>query len=556
MKPVLFIVTGDWYRYTDLCRLRAQRWLARWGIPMRTEWHGDIASLDPDDYSGIMTLSFSAWGSVPNIIPWVTGEKGIPSMSWLLNAVNDGGAGVTTGATARSAAKTDTYQVYTDADGNRLYQTKNDYYGGPSNYTYTLDAADANVEVLLTDPADETYPAACWRRRNPTTGVWCGFTGIHSFTSAMVLTWLRNLDIAPVNPIPLQIEIDEAEGKDSTHVEQGPGIASGIQQFAEWLRARNAVAMIGLSAGFGEYWPEVKAAIQDNSDVYACFLHDHAYNIFFPNGNYYTECTGYETVEKKVAKVYECTAQLQAWGFQIADNGGAFGAHAPMPGNGITYMGFKALAKLGLRTMRSAGLLNVNYHRVPVVTELDGEPYTVQCYNCFGPVNNGFGGSIAKWRTDMGASSEAQYGAFIHSQDKYWSAMASLAGYSHSPIMADAVLLHTPDMDITYPEHVKWQPSTAYPEGTIIVPTACSTGWSYIAVFGGGTSGETEPTWPMTGSVVDGSVEWERYYPAGDGAAQDFLKYWDYLIGYSDGWIRWATADDIARMPEKVRRAS
>jgi len=60
-----------------------------------------------------------------------------------------------------------------------------------------------------------------------------------------------------------------------------------------------------------------------------------------------------------------------------------------------------------------------------------------------------------------------------------------------------------------YGQYPRWKPNTTYAAGTIIVPTTLNrNGLKYIT--GGGTSGSTEPTWPATGTVTDGSLTWTQ----------------------------------------------
>ncbi len=55
---------------------------------------------------------------------------------------------------------------------------------------------------------------------------------------------------------------------------------------------------------------------------------------------------------------------------------------------------------------------------------------------------------------------------------------------------------------------LKWQPSNTYGTDTRVFPTSGAT--DAYRCDTAGVSGTTEPTWPATGTVADGSVTWER----------------------------------------------
>lgn len=55
-----------------------------------------------------------------------------------------------------------------------------------------------------------------------------------------------------------------------------------------------------------------------------------------------------------------------------------------------------------------------------------------------------------------------------------------------------------------------WAATTAYAVGAEIKPTAGGLGWFRATVAG--TSGGTEPTWPGSGTVVDGGVTWKFFH--------------------------------------------
>ncbi len=53
-----------------------------------------------------------------------------------------------------------------------------------------------------------------------------------------------------------------------------------------------------------------------------------------------------------------------------------------------------------------------------------------------------------------------------------------------------------------------WSSNTAYAVNSIIFPTAGKKNWYQYICTVAGTSGSTEPTWPTTGTVSDGAITW------------------------------------------------
>ena len=58
-----------------------------------------------------------------------------------------------------------------------------------------------------------------------------------------------------------------------------------------------------------------------------------------------------------------------------------------------------------------------------------------------------------------------------------------------------------------YAKYPHWRPNTTYASPTIILPTTrIRNGYQYTS--GGGKSGATQPTWPLSGTVADGTITW------------------------------------------------
>lgn len=70
-----------------------------------------------------------------------------------------------------------------------------------------------------------------------------------------------------------------------------------------------------------------------------------------------------------------------------------------------------------------------------------------------------------------------------------------------------------PDDITSLPTMATWKASTAYSVGTKVKPTT-ATGYAYECTTAG-TSGTTEPTWPNSGTVADGTLVWTCISAAG-----------------------------------------
>jgi prepilin-type N-terminal cleavage/methylation domain-containing protein len=83
---------------------------------------------------------------------------------------------------------------------------------------------------------------------------------------------------------------------------------------------------------------------------------------------------------------------------------------------------------------------------------------------------------------------------------------------SSTPIarLNKAFHLHEAMENITadYNNHTIWQASASYSINAIVIPTTKN--WHFYRCTTAGTSGASEPTWPITkaGTVADGSVTW------------------------------------------------
>lgn len=95
-----------------------------------------------------------------------------------------------------------------------------------------------------------------------------------------------------------------------------------------------------------------------------------------------------------------------------------------------------------------------------------------------------------------------------------------------------------------------WQPSYAYTLGTGVYRTDSSGNSSYYTVTTAGTSSATEPTWPTSGSVTDGTVVWtyqgtSSYKISRIEAGIPFNTFYN-LDGTANGITKWQwTSEDI-----------
>lgn len=85
---------------------------------------------------------------------------------------------------------------------------------------------------------------------------------------------------------------------------------------------------------------------------------------------------------------------------------------------------------------------------------------------------------------------------------------------SSSPIVnlnkSQSLNLVMEKISVQYAAISHWRPQTAYPAGTIILPTTrIRNGFQYRS--GGGTSGTTQPSWPLSGTVSDGTITWTHW---------------------------------------------
>lgn len=103
-----------------------------------------------------------------------------------------------------------------------------------------------------------------------------------------------------------------------------------------------------------------------------------------------------------------------------------------------------------------------------------------------------------------------------------------------------------PDRIVTLPpdDYPNWQASHAYSANAVIVPLARN-GYLY-QVTAAGTSGATEPTWPMAGTVTDGGVTWTVY-------GLSWVPTYDLNAAAAEGW-RWKAAAAACRFDFSVAR--
>lgn len=109
--------------------------------------------------------------------------------------------------------------------------------------------------------------------------------------------------------------------------------------------------------------------------------------------------------------------------------------------------------------------------------------------------------------------------------------------------------------DFVIPDLDTWQDLTLYSVDDRVVPTVPN-GFYYKATSGG-TSGNTEPDWPASGSVVDGSVTWEvigtspadfAYEVTSAGTSGAVPPEWPTVVGDTvvDNSVTWTCRSDVS----------
>lgn len=107
---------------------------------------------------------------------------------------------------------------------------------------------------------------------------------------------------------------------------------------------------------------------------------------------------------------------------------------------------------------------------------------------------------------------------------------------SEFPVLTDAEvetllgMCRLPDIDDFNPDSLaSWVPLMTYTAGSLVVP-AVRNGYYYSA--SNGTSAATPPAWPVSGTVVDGTVTWTF------AGSAPWVPTYNLNIGAAEGW-RW-----------------
>jgi len=284
---------------------------------------------------------------------WINGQKPIPAViaaqRELYALAHETYGTIKTGSTADTDITADTYSTALDEYGStiRIYCASG-YAEGRARFAANLDPGDTLATALVTKASGTGAGKAIhWRRVHESGASVDYFYLYHPLL--WVVTALKRAGITPatvgMEPHVIRLDVDDV----TLLPDDGDGHAHGLEDLAAWLRTRNAVALCGLDS-IETMTPGAKAVLIEGSDVFKCMVHDHT------NTYWSSDASPWDTVDGKLNGAlghYARIATVRAGGFNIEDSGAASG-HYYLPGNTATLLGYKAMAKAGVRVVRAS----------------------------------------------------------------------------------------------------------------------------------------------------------------------------------------------------------
>ena len=318
--------------------------LAQFNVPyemvggLDTEGPGD-AGFDETGYS----VAILPWArtTIASHQSWLNGSRTIPvvasdchSSTSLVQA-----SGCDTGITARSSGGAAAFETTTPEGISLCWVATSDM--------FTLDTSPVTAEAVLAS-SEATANVAIARLIAPSGGsevyyIPWGAANVWMSRMLIVLQALKLAGVTP-RPIPLRIDVDDAAWIPASGVQ-------GLYDFADWLRAKSAVAIMTLGHEDDAPAAEVQACVIANSDVFRCMIHSHTDSPFLDD-------VTYPDIATKLARHDEQVEFYRAKGYTVYP-AGPFG-HLNLPLNTSSRIGRRALGVLGVKVLRG-GFIGVEY---------------------------------------------------------------------------------------------------------------------------------------------------------------------------------------------------
>ena len=485
MKPVLLWCPGTTGSPARWCShsngtLAIQWVLDRFKVPYElvgglvTEGPG-VTEFDETAYS-VAILPFGR-ANTTGYKSWLNGSRTIPVVATCCYAANalKKATGCDTGITDNSSGGASAFETKT-ADGISLCWIA-------AQDVFTLDAAAEAVLWPVSDPSKASIAKLVGKDvYYITLGSYCD-----NMSRMLVVLQALKLTGETPRPITLRIDIDDAVTLGATQVQ-------GLYDFADWLRAKRAVAIITLGLEANAPVAEVRNCIIANSDVFRCIIHSHNDSPFLDDEPHDDEeYPGYATIELKLERHAEQVLFYRNQGYTVYPAGPS--GHFNLPMNSASRLGRRALAVLGVKSLRKSHIA-VEYADSPNRAAFDTTEEDHVCY--WYRITPGIGVLIA--------------------QDEYTKAEL----YTAYNATADSVLA-----------------------AAIIIMSGSGQEGCMLPIL---SSGPRSVVWCHAGNFADDGTE------NADNPGMEWFNILDQMVQFSGGWIKWADDVDLAKMATRPKR--